>query len=777
MRTQIVFLLIALACFGGSLHAQWISFEKGISLKQEPEVKLISSNESEVIIEIALSGVMIEQVATKDGNCHVAGFLNDIVLNDPEKPALPYIAKTLAIPDEASVSFEIMETGDVETIDNIKLVAGRESWIEGDPMPEYSFPNYTQKGYDNFPEDMVSISEPSIFRDFRICRVSIFPAKYNSTTEQLNLVKKLKVKIKFSNGLAVNKKTIPKRNIAPSFAAIYKHTIFNYEEVVGQFYKGREEAPEVLLVITPDDYYEHIQNYVKWKRQAGYEVILTKFEDISANSTNPTIIRDYIADLYATLENPPTYAILVGDASVFPYKMVVYSDYSFPDEGYFGKVEGDDFIPDIFIGRIPALSPGELNVITNKLIQYEKNPYMENTSWFKQGLCCSNNLYESQVTTKEFTADIMLIDGGFSLVNEYMSDDFCTYTTNDAIYAINEGRSFVNYRGEGWSTGWAANCTPFELWQLDYLTNGRMHSFVTSIGCGVAMFTFHEGDCFGEKWLKLGSISNPNGAINFVGPVSNTHTAENNSLDRGIYIGMFQEGLTTPGQALMRGKMNVYNDFGAGAYETQYQFNVYTDLGDPSTKIWKDVPYEITVAHSDSITVDTTTITIVVDSLESGAPVSNAVVTVSGNDIVLSAKTDAQGKVIFDNEFTSDETLIVTVTGDNIKTYSGTIQYSNSNGIGDIMSIDQSMISISPNPITNHNVINYNITESAYVNLFVYDISGRVVRNLFQGQKGIGSYQIDWNGCDNRGVELDEGVYFISLQSKIENHTIRIVKL
>ena len=49
----------------------------------------------------------------------------------------------------------------------------------------------------------------------------------------------------------------------------------------------------------------------------------------------------------------------------------------------------------------------------------------------------------------------------------------------------------------------------------------------------------------------------------FIGPTGNTHTAYNNNIDRGIYVGMFQEGLETPGQALLRGKLYMYNVFGA----------------------------------------------------------------------------------------------------------------------------------------------------------------------------------------------------------------------
>ena len=138
----------------------------------------------------------------------------------------------------------------------------------------------------------------------------------------------------------------------------------------------------------------------------------------------------------------------------------------------------------------------------------------------------------------------------------------CTYDLGDVISTINEGRSFLNYRGEGWSSGWSANCYQFETSDVTNLNNGQKFTFVTSIGCGVAMFDTWGGNCFGEEWVQLGSLSEPRGAVAFVGPTSNTHTTYNNKIDKGIYTGLFWEGMDTPGQALLRGKLYLFNVYG-----------------------------------------------------------------------------------------------------------------------------------------------------------------------------------------------------------------------
>jgi len=112
--------------------------------------------------------------------------------------------------------------------------------------------------------------------------------------------------------------------------------------------------------------------------------------------------------------------LIVGDAGVFPKKIVHY-DYSFPNEDYFVEIDGDDHFPEMMIGRFTNQNDYRLQVMVNKFKMYEKYPYTGDTAWFKKGICCSNNAYESQVETKRFAANLLIEDGGFS-VDTLMSD-------------------------------------------------------------------------------------------------------------------------------------------------------------------------------------------------------------------------------------------------------------------------------------------------------------------------------------------------------------------
>ena len=96
--------------------------------------------------------------------------------------------------------------------------------------------------------------------------------------------------------------------------------------------------------------------------------------------------------------------------------------YGFPNEDFFVEIDGNDFFPELFIGRFTNESDYGMQVMINKFLKYEKTPYTASTDWFKKGICCSNNAYASQVETKRFAAERMIEDGGFTSVDTMMSD-------------------------------------------------------------------------------------------------------------------------------------------------------------------------------------------------------------------------------------------------------------------------------------------------------------------------------------------------------------------
>jgi len=659
------------------MNAEWVSVDKNKTSNTPPKVTVLSDDNNSTVIKIDISGFDVNEFISEGKTYQSVDLLTEVFSAKPGYPELPYIAKVLAIPDQAGVSVEVLETGKVQTFKNVHLQPARLSWFEGKPESPYEENTEAYQSADVYPQEYVKVDPPSIFRDFRIARVSFFPVRYVPAKKELQAISSITIRINYGKGEVVNPKTTVKKGIAPSFAKLYRSFIFNYQNVLDNLYDGKEDGREVMLCIMPDEFTESFQIYADWKRQSGTDVHITKFSDIGANASNPVIIKDHISDAYHNWEHPPTYVLIIGDDDVFPKKIVTYPYWSFPNEDYFVEIDGNDFFPEMMIGRFTNQGDYRMQVMINKFMKYEKNPYTENTDWFKKATCCSNNEYISQVETKRFTYDVMMEDGGFTSVDTLMSDGYwggsgCSVNLNDILNAINDGRSYLNYRGEGWSYGWYANCYDFYTSNVSSLNNGEKLTFVTSIGCGVAMFDTNGGNCFGEEWVQLGSTDNPRGAVAFIGPGSNTHTTFNNKIDRGIYVGMFREGMDTPGQALLRGKLYMYNVYGNDPL-VEYHYRVYYVLGDPSIHIWKDVPLAVNVSHSSSITVGYNQLEFAITFVSSGLPVANAQVCLAGDDVYATGFSDSTGKVFIEITPEIEETLTVTVRGGNVIPYQGTI--------------------------------------------------------------------------------------------------------
>lgn len=71
-----------------------------------------------------------------------------------------------------------------------------------------------------------------------------------------------------------------------------------------------------------------------------------------------------------------------------------------------------------------------------------------------------------------------------------------------------------------------------------------------------------------------------------------------------------------------------------------------------------------------------------------------------------------------------------------------------------------------PNPFNPHTTISFILPDEAAVSLFVYDISGRLVNALVNGEvANQGRNEVIWRGVDRLGRPCPSGTYFYRLQA------------
>lgn len=69
-----------------------------------------------------------------------------------------------------------------------------------------------------------------------------------------------------------------------------------------------------------------------------------------------------------------------------------------------------------------------------------------------------------------------------------------------------------------------------------------------------------------------------------------------------------------------------------------------------------------------------------------------------------------------------------------------------------------------PNPFNPTTAIRFSIPEIGRVYLAVYDVNGRLVRVLIDGELSVGAHEVTWDGRDEVGHEVASGVYLARLQ-------------
>ena len=220
-----------------------------------------------------------------------------------------------------------------------------------------------------------------------------------------------------------------------------------------------------------------------------------------------------------------------------------------------------------------------------------------------------NNYVEQFVSPYETLMSVRekLLTYNFTSVDTLVEKNFNLIPADLVNSNINEGYSFINYRGYGHPNLWVGPQYTNE--DILNLNNGYYLPFITSIVCGGGAFSSNiYPSCFGETWLTAGTPTTPKGAIGFIGPSEiDTKTWFNNPNDLGIYQGITQEEVKSCGEMLLRGKMEMYNNFpdchewGDAYNSDQFYFYTYNLLGDPGLKIWTDTPGDILLNYDNEI--------------------------------------------------------------------------------------------------------------------------------------------------------------------------------
>lgn len=535
----------------------------------------------------------------------------------------------------------------------------------------------------------------------QVADVLVYPVEYLPQGKRLSLYTRIDLTLHYvveeSRGTRFSKRSGASQR---TFDRLLKKRVLSLKE------EALESTPEGTTLLPPGDY-EYViitsnmytsqfQPLADWKTKKGIPATIVTTSWIGSNYPgidHQERFRNFITDAY---QNWGTLWVLLGvDTFVIPARIayamtceawmhpredsipcdLYYADldgtWDFDGDGTFGEVEDSvDLYPEVFVGRAPVSSQGEVSTFVNKVITYEKNPPLD---YQLKMLFAAEILwwdpYTDQGVNKDYMDDEYVPSRFDPITKLYYS--LGNESDSTVIVAMNDGQNIINHDGHCWIDVMAVGTGSLHSSDMDTLDNAPRYSILYSIGCWPAAFDY---DCIAEHF-----VNNPDGGgVAFIGnsrygwgSPGNPTYGYSNLFDQQFYRALFIDDVYNLGAALADAKASyVSQSRQENVYRIhQYEVNL---LGDPELPVWTDIPETLMVDHPQNLPLEPHTLTITVT--DNALPLEGALVCVmKGDEVYQRGLTDFTGQISFDILPATEGELDVTVTAHNFVPYEGTV--------------------------------------------------------------------------------------------------------
>ncbi|MBN1552295.1 hypothetical protein JW979_12555, partial [bacterium] len=553
-----------------------------------------------------------------------------------------------------------------------------------------------------FPEKCVEITRTGFIRGRRVVFLEISPFQYNPQKKILFTTPKMKISLKITGKIDELTMESRQRLASDGFERILSGMLANYEPVMPMREKSGKEGAD-YLIITADQFADELASFAAWKTRKGYNTVIATLTDVGGSTSSD--ILSYLENAYDNWTPAPTYVLLVGDVGLLP-SVTVSPDaygYSFPSDLSYSLLDGGDYFPDIFLGRLSVQTESECTNVISKIMTYDRTPDIAN--WYNNALIAA---YLQDYDNYDCYADRWFFETGTHVMDYldntigmgiytamctdnsscnpyyFRSDSYphrpahpsqvpaeysnlfttSSQATNDVTSAINAGVGLVQHRDHGGETGWGD--PPYSVSNVNALTNGIKTPVVFSINCLTGAFDY-SSNCFAEAFQKHSN----GGAVGIVAATRVSYSGYNDLLCHGTYTcfwpdydsshsGNMYSNSFIVCEALAYAKYYMYMYEGDSS-ATLYSSRLFHWFGDPEMMLRTDTPQTPGATLPVLVPVGTTQLTI---------PVSNegALVAVSQNGLLLGSAYVSGGQVIISlsSQVQAGSPITIVITGYNL---------------------------------------------------------------------------------------------------------------
>lgn len=497
------------------------------------------------------------------------------------------------------------------------------------------------EGY--MPSSIVTMSGVYTYRGHGICQTTLAPIQYNYLDKKVRAYTSLTYKITF----------VPDQTdvIRTASKGISREDNFLGNNVIGGSWQSMRNVlmengvrSDVLdyLILSTSTYAEAVERFAAWKRLLGFNVHVI----IRDNWTSASV-KNTVEDVYA---NTPSlyYLLIVGDHNDIPACQSTTIRQHVTDLPY-GCIN-DNYIPDIYCGRLSVSTIGEANTVVDKIINYEQTP-PTNISFYNKGVHCAyfqdkdHDGYADRrfAQTSEDIRSYVMSQGknvqriyktepdvfpthwnrtqysyGEPIPNELQKPTFAwNGNSTNITNSINNGAFYVLHRDHGYVGGWGD--PSYTQSNISSLTNGSLLPVVFSLNCQTGKF---DQNCFAETFLRKSN----GGCVGIYAATEISYSGYNDALATGMFDAIWPspglcvrirnrnssfsptpEPTYTLGQIMTQGMMRLSETYGIDGQYTVYTRELFHCLGDPSMKIYTECPSEYSnvsvIRNSNSIRV------------------------------------------------------------------------------------------------------------------------------------------------------------------------------
>ena len=658
MRKTSLFLTITLIILKIQVFAQeWTPIKS--QQPCAPKVGLISNTEKETTVAFSLEGFYTEAVNTPKGTQQIISVPKMASMLETGAPDLPLFAIPLAIDDHAKMEVTI-EKSRFEDFEHIEIAPSKGNIsreINPDDVPFRYGEAYSQNRF--FPDSQARLDQPYILRDFRGQNILVYPFAYNPITKTLRVYTEITIRVHKTNDIGANQKTSRKRcsRIAPETRAMYAQRFINYTERQTRYSFIPDEGE--MLVICPEQYIEAMQPLVDWKNQSGRPTTIINLSDIGGNDADQ--IKSCILSHYNNPDENLVFVLLVGDYDDITPKALNVGR----SDIWFGQLEGNDYYPEVFVGRFSAESISDVEHQVTKVLYYERD-ITSSADWLNKGMGIGStegsgnghNGGESDYQHIEYIRDTLLHYTYAEVSQHYHGVGIGTNATM-LSQNYNNGVGICNYCNHGSVTSWYVGS--FSNSHVNALVNDYKWPFIWSTACLNGKF---DENCFAEAWMRATNNSTgiPTGAIGGMFSWTNQPwqppmTGQDEMVDILCEWRSSDQFHHTLAGASLNGNMRILDMHPSDQGLTH---NTWILFGDPSLLLRTDIPSEMNVTcQPEAILLGETEL-----HITANVDYAFACLSVDGEVIASSPIINGEGTLTFPEQ-TSTGTALLVVTGFN----------------------------------------------------------------------------------------------------------------